>query len=483
MMVNFRVIARVFSLLLIFEGLFMLLSAGVSYIYQEDTTLSFLLSALITIITGILVFTPLRNEERIYGNKEGYIIVTGIWIIFSVFGTLPYLLSGSINNFPDAFFESMSGFSTTGATIVPDVESLPNGILFWRSLTQWIGGIGIIFISFSVLPVVRSINIQIAATEFSAQQTDKIHPRTKDSANRLITIYLLITLSEVFFLSIGGMPVFDAICHSLSTLSTGGFSTQNDGMASFSSPYIMLIMTLFMFVAGTNMTLIYFGLKGNFKKVITNNEFIFYIIVCVSFIIILSITMLFSTGHSSGNSFVNAAFHVVSIITTTGFYTQDFNLWSNLLIIMLFVLMFTGGMAGSTSGGVKMVRLLLLTKNNRKEVKSIIHPNAFVPVRLDRHIISQNTIYNLLVFFTLYFFVLCAATVMISFMGYDLITSFSTSASMLGNIGPGFGSFGPFTNYSELPVGGKYFLSGLMLIGRLEVLTVLILLTRNFYRH
>lgn len=481
-MVNFRVIARVFSLLLIFEGLFMLLSAGVAYIYQEESTSSFLFSALITIITGVLVFTPLRNEERIYGNKEGYIIVSGIWVVFTLFGTLPYLISGAINNFTDAFFESMSGFTTTGATIFTDIEVLPNAILFWRSLTQWIGGIGIIFISFSVLPVVKSINIQIAATEFSAQQTDKIHPRTKDSAKRLITIYLILTITEIFFLSIGGMPVFDAVCHSLSTLSTGGFSTQNDGMASFSSPYLMLIMTVFMFVAGTNMTLIYFGLKGNFKKVFTNNEFIFYVIVCASFIIFCFVALLTSAGYSPVNSFMIAAFHVVSVITTTGFYTHDFNLWSDPLIIIMFVLMFTGGMAGSASGGIKMVRLLLIIKNNRKEVKSIIHPNAFVPVRLDSHIVSPNTLYNILVFLTLYFLVLCLATVMISFMGYDLVTSFSTSASMLANIGPGLGSFGPFTDFSELPAGGKYFLSGLMLIGRLELLTVLILFTRNFYR-
>jgi trk system potassium uptake protein len=481
-MINFRIIARFFSLLLIFEGLFMLLSAGVSYIYEEEATSSFFISALITIITGALVFTPLRNTERIYGNKEGYIIVTGIWIIFSLFGTLPFLLSGSINNFTDAFFESMSGFTTTGVTILTDVESMPNSILFWRSLTQWIGGIGIIFISLSVFPIVKSINIQIAATEFSGQPTDKIHPRTLDSAKRLITIYFLITLAEVILLTIGGMPFFDAVCLSLSTLSTGGFSTQNDGITSFSSPYIMLVMTVFMFIGGTNLTLVYFALKGNFKKVIKNNEFVFYALICIVFVVIGVTVLRITTGFMTGGALINGAFHIVAIITTTGFYTQDFNLWGDLMMIILFVLMFTGGMSGSSSGGIKMVRLLLITKNNRKEVKSIIHPNAVVPVRLDTRVIPQNIINNLLVFICLYFFVLCTATVLISFMGYDLITSFSTSASMLGNIGPAFGNFGPFSNYSEMAVGGKFFLSGLMLVGRLELLTVLILLTRNFYR-
>ena len=482
-MINFRIIARVFSLLLIFEGLFMLVSAAVSFLYQEHAASSFFYSALITVVTGVIVFTPLRNEERIYGNKEGYIIVTGIWLIFSLFGTLPFLLSGSTSSFGDAFFESMSGFTTTGATILTDIESLPHGILFWRSLTQWLGGIGIIFISLSVFPVVKSINIQLAATEFSGQPTDKIQPRIKDAAKRLVIIYFLITLAEIILLIIGGMPVFDAVCQSFSTLSTGGFSTRNDGIAAFASPYIMIVITLFMFIAGTNMALVYFGLKGNFKKIIGNNEFVFYTLICLVFVLIGSSVLHFNAGFSLGKAILDGAFHVVSIITTTGFYTQDYNLWGNIMLIIFFILMFTGGTAGSTSGGIKIVRLLLITKNNRQELKRLIHPNAFIPVRLDKHIVPQSTIYNLLVFITLYFIIICSGTLIISFMGYDIVTSFSTSASMLGNIGPGIGTFGPFTNYSAVPMAGKWFLSGLMLLGRLELLTVMILFTRNFYRH
>ncbi len=235
-MVNIRIIARVFGLLLIVEGLFMLVSAGISFLYQEHAASSFFFSALITIFTGIIVFTPLRNEERVSGKKEGYIIVTGTWVIFSLFGTLPFLFSGSIESFGDAFFESMSGFTTTGATIFSDVESLPHGILFWRSLTQWMGGIGIILISLSIFPVVKSINIQIAATEFSGSQIEKINPRIKGVARRLLMIYGAITLAEALLLIAGGMPVFDAVCHSFSTLSTGGFSTRNNGIAAFAIP-------------------------------------------------------------------------------------------------------------------------------------------------------------------------------------------------------------------------------------------------------
>jgi trk system potassium uptake protein TrkH len=482
-MINFRIIARAFSLLLIVEGLFMLISAGVSFLYHEHAASAFCYSALITIVIGVLVFTPLRNEEKISGTREGYIIVTGIWLIFSIFGTLPFLISGSIHSFGDAFFESLSGFTTTGATILPDIESMPHGILFWRSITQWLGGIGIIFISLSVFPVLKSFNIQLAATEFSGQPTDKIHPRIKDAAKRLISIYCILTLAESILLIIGGMSVFDAVCHSFSTLSTGGFSTHNNGIAAFSSPYIMIVISVFMFIAGTNMTLVYFGLKGNFKKISGNNEFIFYTLICFIFVVLVALILYFKSGFNAGKALLDGTFHVISIITTTGFYTQDHNLWGGIIMIIFFILMFTGGTAGSTSGGIKIVRLLLVTKNSRQELKRLIHPSAFIPVRLDKRIISQNTIYNLLVFITLYFFVMCLGAFIMSFMGFDIITSFSTSASMLGNIGPGLGTFGPFTNYSALPMAGKWFLSILMLLGRLELLTVMILFSRNFYRH
>jgi trk system potassium uptake protein TrkH len=482
-MINFRIIARAFSLLLIVEGLFMLASGGVSFLYHEHAARSFLYSAVITIITGVLVFTPLRNTERIYGNKEGYIIVTGIWLIFSLFSTLPFLLSKTIPNFGDAFFESMSGFTTTGATILPDVEIIPNGILFWRSLTQWLGGLGIIFISLSIIPVFKSFNIQIAAIEFTGQQNDKIQPRIKDAAKRLVGIYLMLTLIEIGLLIAGGMPFFDAICHSFSTLSTGGFSTHNYGIAAFATPYNMIIITIFMFIAGTNMTLIYFGLKGNFKKVFGNNEFIFYTLTIFVFVFFVSAILYIKSDFPLGKAILDGAFHVISIITTTGFYTQHHNLWGNTILIIFFILMFTGGTSGSTSGGIKIVRLLLITKNSRQEMKRIIHPDGFIPVRLDKRIVPQSTIYNLLVFITLYFIVMCIGAFIISLMGYDIITSFSTSASMLGNIGPGLGTFGPFTNYSAIPMAGKWLFSIMMLLGRLELLTVMILFSRNFYRN
>jgi trk system potassium uptake protein TrkH len=479
-MINFRIIARVFSLVLIIEGLAMLLSAAVSFIYKEPASL--LLSAIITLVTGILVFTPLRNEEKLYGNKEGYIIVAGIWLISSLFGTLPYLMSGAIKSFGDAFFESMSGFTATGATILTNIEAQRHGVLFWRSLSQWLGGIGFIIISLSVLQVMKTINIQLTITDFTGQASDKIHPKIKESAKRLITIYTLLTLAETIMLMIGGMNLFDAVCHSFSTMSTGGFSTRNEGIAAFGSPVILIILTFFMFLAGTNMTMVYFALKRNFKKISGNNEFIYYAITCLVFMFTGSVFLIINQGYHAGKAFLEGSFQVVSIITTTGFYHTDYNQWGSIMILILFILMFTGGTSGSASSGLKVMRLLLITRNARHEMKRMIHPNAFIPVRLDNKIVPQNIIYNLLVFITLYFLIICFSSLIISFMGQDIVTSFSTSAAMLGNIGPGLGSFGPFKNYASVPMAGKWFFSFLMLLGRVELFSVLVLFTRNFYR-
>ena len=480
-MINLRIIARVFSQILIAEGIFMLIAGLVSWIYGEPSGYSFLYSALITIVTGVLIFTPLRNTEKVYGTREGFIINTCIWLLFSAFGSLPYLFSLSTGSFTDAFFESISGFTTTGATIFTDIESLPHGILFWRSLTQWLGGIAIITLSFYVLPVIKSLNIQLSTTEFSGQRTDRIHPKVFETTKRLVSIYAILTLAETLLLISVRMPIFDAICHSLSTLSTGGFSTHNDGLAAFSSPYIKAVITLFMFFAGTNPAIFYFGLKGNLKKIIRNNEFVFYSILIVGFSILISLLLYFKTENSS-SAFLNGFFHTVSIMTTTGFYTENFSQWGNLMILVIFILMFTGGMAGSSSGGIKVIRLLIIAKNNRTESKRLMHPYAYLPVRVDQKRVSPNIVYNLLVFIILYFISACAGALIISLMDYDIISSFSTSASMLANIGPGLGTFSPFTTYSDLPSAGKWFLCGLMLLGRLELMTVLILFSRSFYK-
>jgi len=278
------------------------------------------------------------------------------------------------------------------------------------------------------------------------------------------------------------MSLFDAVCHSLSTLSTGGFSTHNNGIAAFSSPYIKAVITIFMFFAGTNPALFYFVFKGYYKKVIRNNEFLFYVILIIGFSVIVSSVLFFTSGTSLPAAFSNGFFHAVSIITTTGFYTENFGQWGNLLLLLIFILMFTGGMAGSASGGIKVIRSLIIARNSRRETRRLIHPYAYLPVKIDQKIVPENIVYNLLIFIILYFIFICTGTLLISFLDYDIITAFGTTASMLGNIGPGLGTFSPFTSYSNLVPAGKWILSALMLLGRLELLTVIVLFSGSFFK-
>lgn len=481
-MVNFRVIARVFSQVLVFEGLFMLLSAAVSFLYKEPAAKQLLFSSIITIVTGILVFTPLREEERLTGYKEGYIIITGLWVICSLLGTLPFILSGSIKNFGFAFFESISGFTTTGATILTDIESLPHGILFWRSMTQWLGGLGFILISLSLIPVVKSLNVQLTLTDFTGQATDKINPRVTGSAKRMISIYTILTLAEAILLVISGMPLFDSVCHSLTTMSTGGFSTRDHSISSFGSPAVLIITSVFMLTAATNLTLFYYAVKRNFKKIISNNEFVIYTILCLIFIMIVSVTLVIKPGIPAGKGILEGIFQTISIMTTTGFYNSDYSQWGGFLIFILFLLMLSGGTSGSASSGMKIVRILLIAKNARHEMRRMLHPSASLPVRLDKKVVAYDMVDNVLVFLILYLFTISISSIVVSIMGYDLITSFSTSAALLGNIGPSIGALGPFSNYAAVPMAGKWFFSFLMLLGRLELISVLIFFTRSFYR-
>jgi trk system potassium uptake protein TrkH len=481
-MLNSRIIARVFSQVLILEGILLLVSGAVSWIYNEPAAKSFLFSAIITLVTGILVFTPLRHQEKVYGSREGFIIYTFIWILFGAFGSLPYLFTSSAGNFTDGFFESISGFTTTGATIFRDIESLPRGILFWRSLTQWIGGITVITLALHVLPVVRSLNVQLTATEFSGITADKIHPRVIETAKRLIGVYVVLTIAEAILLVLGKMPVFEAICHSFSTLSTGGFSTRNAGITAFPSSYIKTVFILFMFFAGINPALFYFAFKRSFTKIIRNSEFTAYLVMVIFFPALIIFLLLREGNISFSSAFMDGLFNTVSVITTTGFYTVNFNEWGYIVMLVIFFLMFTGGMAGSASGGIKVVRLLIAARTARNESKRMIHPYAYLPVKIDQKRVPQSIIQNLLIFIIIYFITLCTGALLISFLDYDIITSFSTSASMLANIGPGLGTFAPFSTYADLPSAGKWILSGLMILGRIEILSVLILFTGSFYK-
>ncbi|HDZ41045.1 MAG TPA: TrkH family potassium uptake protein [Bacteroidetes bacterium] len=461
----------------------MLTIIPVSLYYAEGDLLPVIISTAITLSAGLLMSQLFKDNNSTIGKREGYLIVTGSWIIFSLFGSLPFTTGGAIPSYTDAFFETISGFTTTGASILTEVESMSHGLLYWRSMTQWLGGMGIIVLSLAILPVLKIGSMQLFSAEVPGPTPDKLHPKIRETAKRLWAIYLGFTLTEAVLLKLGGMSFFDAICHSFTTMATGGYSTKTASIAAFDTPYIHYVITIFMIIAGTNFTLAYFGLHGRFRKIFTNEEFLFYISLLLLFIAGVTAVLHFTRGHALEESFRDAAFQVVSIVTTTGYTTADYCSWGPFLVVVIFILMFTGGSAGSTGGGIKMVRLLLLAKNSRLELRRLIHPNAVIPVRLNHKAVSQNTMYNVLAFIVFYFFITGLSSIIISSMGYDISSSFSAVAASLGNIGPGLGQVGPTMNYAHFPVFGKWFLSFLMLLGRLELFTVLVLFTKWFYKN
>ncbi|MBN1386895.1 MAG: TrkH family potassium uptake protein [Bacteroidales bacterium] len=482
-MLNGKIIGRVLGILLILEGICMITVIPVSLHYAEGDLLPVSVSAIITLAVGVLMSQVFRDTDSTIGKREGYLIVTGSWLVFSLFGSFPFIIGNTIPSYTDAFFETMSGFTTTGASILTDIESMPHGLLYWRSMTQWLGGMGIIVLSLAILPVLKIGSMQLFSAEVPGPTPDKLHPKIRETAKRLWLIYLGFTLAEAVLLKLGGLSFFDSICHSFTTMATGGYSTKTASIGAFNTPYIQYVIIVFMVIAGTNFSLAYFGLHGRIKKIITNEEFLFYISFLLVFIAGVAAVLHFSHGHALEESFRNAAFQVVSIVTTTGYATADYCSWGPFLVLVIFILMFTGGSAGSTGGGIKMVRLLLLAKNSRMELRRLIHPNAVIPVRLNHKAVPQNILYNVLAFIVFYFLIAGVSAMVISAMGYDLSTSFSAVAASLGNIGPGLGEVGPTMNYAHFPAFGKWFLSFLMLLGRLELFTVLVLFTKWYYKN
>lgn len=481
-MINKKIIIQVMGLLLLIEGFFLGISSLVSLYYGEYDLYSLLITSGICISTGLVLKIITSKAEKNIAKREGYIIVSLVWVVFSLFGALPFVISGAIPSYTDAFFETISGFTTTGASILNDIEAVPKGLLFWRSLTQWLGGMGIIVLSIAILPIFGIGGMQLFVAEVPGPTPDKLHPRIKETAKRLWGIYIIFTLAEVILLKIGGMNWFDAVNHSFTTMATGGYSTKQASIAHFDSPFIHYIITLFMFLAGTNFTLSYFALHFKFGKVSKNEEFRYYL----GFITIFTVAIAFALWHFQGyhpeKSFRDAVFQVVSIITTTGFATADYLIWQPFVVVMIFALMFFGGSAGSTGGSIKIIRISLLLKNSYQELKRIIHPNAIIPVRMNGKSVSPQIISNILAFVVFYMLISIISSIIISALGYDLATSLGAVAATLGNIGPGIGRVGPIENYAHLPVFGKWFLSFLMLIGRLELFTVIVLFSPSFWK-
>ncbi len=470
------------GLLLLIEGFFLGISSLVSLYYGQYDLVALLVTTALCFSVGITLRLLTNKAEKNIGKREGYIIVSLVWVVFSLFGAFPFVISGAIPSYTDAFFETISGFTTTGASILNDIEAMPRGLLFWRSLTQWLGGMGIIVLSIAILPMFGIGGMQLFVAEVPGPTPDKLHPRIKETAKRLWGIYILFTLTEVILLKLGGMDWFDAVNHSFTTMATGGYSTKQASIAHFNSPFIHYVIIVFMFLAGTNFTLSYFALHFKFSKVFKNEEFRYYLGFIILFTVAITFALWYFEGYNPENSFRDSLFQVVSIITTTGFVTADYLQWMPFVIVMIFALMFFGGSAGSTGGSIKIVRVTLLLKNSYQELKRIIHPNAIIPVRINGKSVPPQIISNILAFVVFYMLISIVSTIVISALGYDLETSLGAVAATLGNIGPGIGLVGPIENYAHIPVFGKWFLSFLMLIGRLELFTVLVLFSPAFWK-
>ncbi len=481
-MINFKIVGYILGLLLIIEGFFLFTTIPVALIYKEDTLSWLLLLAPVTMFVGAIIWMIFRKARMNIGKREVYIVVSAGWILFAVFGALPYYLTHTIPSFTDAFFESMSGFTTTGSSIITDLSVVPHSLLYWRSLTQWIGGLGIILISLIIFQVLGVGGMQVYITEGAANSPDMLHPRIKETAIRLWGIYLLLTVVEIILLYIGGMHFFDALCHSFSTLSTGGFSTSSGNIAAFGSPYLQYIFIIFMFLGGTNFTLLYFIVNRKFKQAFRNEEFKYYLFFTLLFTALFLLIKIITIKQPVEHSFRLALFRAVSTISTTGYYITSYDHWIPVGTLLVLLLMFFGAMTGSTGGGIKIARIILLLKNSQLELKRLIHPSAVIPVRINNQVVELDSLNNVLSFVALYLLTVMLGVIIVSFMGYDLETSIGALLANLANIGPGIGDVGPFQTYAHFPVFGKWFLSFIMLAGRLELVTFFALFTRHFWK-
>lgn len=481
-MINYKVILNFIGFLLILDGLAMMTGIPFSLYYGDNDILVLFLTGSAIFLLGLLLYLFTKNKSKEITKREGYIVVSIGWVVMSLFGALPFVIHGSIPSFTDAFFETMSGFTTTGASILNNIESIPHGLLFWRSLTQWLGGMGFIVLSLAILPILGIGGMQLFVAEVPGPTKDKIHPRVRETAKRLWAIYVILTLAEVLLLMVGGMNLFDAINHSFTTMATGGFSTKQSSIAFYDSPFIQYVIIAFMFFAGMNFSLHYYLLRKNFKSVAKNEEFQFYTFLIVAFTIVITIGLYTTNKFGFEETVRDSLFQVVSMITTTGFVTADYELWGVFYHTLFFLMLFIGGSAGSTGGGIKAVRHLLLIKNSTLELRRLVHPRAVIPVRYNDVTVSKDIIFNVMAFLLFYLAIFITGTITMTLIGLDFLTAMGSVATSLGNVGPAIEGVGPSDNFSHIPALGKWVLSFLMLLGRLELFTILIIFSPSFWK-
>lgn len=481
--INFPITFRVLGWLLMIEALFMTLPLGVSLLFGEQSTaLAFLITTAATLSAGAIMTFGIRPSFKSMRKREGLILTASIWVIFSLFGMIPFLISGTLTNPCDAFFETMAGFTTTGSSAIGDLEKLPHGLLFWRALMQWIGGMGIILFTLAVLPM---LNYKGGIALFNAEVTgithERLRPRVSQSAKGLWLLYFTLTVLLALFL-VKPMGWFDAVCHALTTMSTGGLSTKNAGINYWHSHYVYLVIALFMFLGGINFTLLFHMLSGRWRRMVKSNTFKWYCLVTIISILLIVVRMWYQgLCDNASDRWVLAIFDTIAAITSTGYTSVDYETKGQFITFILLVLMFFGGMAGSTSGGAKIDRLIVMLKNMKNEFYRVLHPNSVTSVRIDNRSIPHTVVAKVLAFLSIYMIVTLFVAILLTMMGVPIFDAIYTSVSAISNQGLGYGVTAPSGAFGLLPNAAKLLLAFEMLVGRLELFTVLVLVTRTFW--
>ncbi|HHT22661.1 MAG TPA: TrkH family potassium uptake protein [Bacteroidales bacterium] len=484
---NIKLVLKVLGGLLLVEAIFLLTPIFIALIYAEYSDVRYYLIAMaVAIALGIAGLFAGKSAEEGVGKREGAIIVTTTWVIYTIIGALPFTLSGNIPDFTDAFFEILSGFTTTGTTILNNIEDMPNNVLFWRSMTHWMGGLGIIVIFLALLPMIGGTGYQLFMSETTTPAKEKIHPRISETAKIMLGVYVLLTVLCLVALVIAGMDTFDALNHALSTVSTGGFSTKQLSIAYFNSPAIEYVVIFFMFFSGVNFTLYYFLIELQVDKIKKNEELKYYVLILLGATLIILFSHIdfskISNWREAEQSFRSSLFIATSCITSTGFATEDFTLWNSFTWVVMLVLMISGASAYSTSGGIKISRLVLLAKFCYYEFKKLIHPNAVMPVKFNGQVVRDDTMMRILAFSMIYIFIIVIGSFVLGLTGLGFEESLSGVITCMADVGLGLGDLGPSHSFSEIPVFSKWFLAFIMLVGRLEIYSVLLLFTPAFWK-
>ena len=483
MNLSLRAVCRIIGLALLVVGFSMIPSLITAGIYEEAPAfLAFFATIVFAVLSGTFLLWFGQASAAKLKVRDGFLIVTVCWVVSALLGAFPFMLSGSIPNFFDAFFESCSGFSTTGASILTDIESLPKSILFWRSFTHWIGGMGILIFAIALMPSLGISGQNIAVSEAPGPTLDKITPKMSDTAKALYATYILFTLTETVLLCLGGMDLYDSLIHTFGSVGTGGFSNYNDSVAHFDSAYIDMVITIFMILSGANFNLYFMSLRRGIRYIFQDAEFRFYMLITASVTVLIAANLFFSGVYRNGLQALRySVFQTSSILTTTGFATDNFDLWPTFSKILILLLMFVGGCSSSTGGGIKVVRILILLKLIRRGIATRLHPNAVVTVKMDNRTVPADTVTAIANHVFLYMLIVFLSTVVLSLNNFDMVTSFTSVFTCIGNIGPGFELVGPAANFSIFAAPSKLLLSLLMLAGRLELFTLVIILTPRFW--